>query len=525
MKSLGRTRRGAATLLAATLLGLVGVPAHSDTAEDEQLVSPSNIVLEFKDEGVVIDLPNLDEGGYSVTDLLGAESSPDPIASGEGAYIGETISTLDSKSFSHLTSSLLVEEPEEPTLVGLQIEVLDSDNTVTEQLRVRGRFSPADSSPLDVWSIQSPSEISFYWDDTAFSGDFSIQRDGVEVHKGTGSSATLDAPKKATEYVVQAPLIDEASSVLPDPDLSNLEPATDEDPDSVHHLQAAPREFDPPGILKEGEALPSVHDPEDSLVEESPISMARDTASVSGDLKDDLRNGAVSVAIIPILPWIEEADEDDAEQPDGTDGDVGILGHDNMYLRHTAFIYRNMVGCCRTWPAPRDQWYGGDSRGWSATSGAYRTRLQQRTDWSENQPRVYQFRGAGTTHRYEYTGTSWQWIDSRTANAREDMGITYDSSSMSIWYVRSFWEHEGRNPFQGTCAISYDWDVDTWRDGVITMTGSHDNMPSHEVYRYYHGSWGGVYGRYENGRDNDYSSEGLGALCTPAYTTADVSYP
>ncbi|WP_143121743.1 hypothetical protein [Saccharopolyspora antimicrobica] len=144
-------------------------------------------------------------------------------------------------------------------------------------------------------------------------------------------------------------------------------------------------------------------------------------------------------------------------------------------VRHQAFIpdAKALAWPC-TWSP--NTYFGGDNRGFDATSSRNRTQLDAFIDWTRRE--VRQIKYTGDTRVYSNDGVLQE---SRNAGT-DGMNIYWVPAETTDFQAVIRAEHSVGNPFCTAGAITYDWQGVVYRDGVYTLEGSRYPVPNHGLY-------------------------------------------
>lgn len=191
--------------------------------------------------------------------------------------------------------------------------------------------------------------------------------------------------------------------------------------------------------------------------------------------------------------WVDTSAEEGAHTVDP----LVAVGNAGTHIEWTAFIRQARIdappaGC----EYNSGYQYGGDNRGYQVNSSAYRIRV--RGEWDFTRQQLYSYINIGTTRVYrKSTGAL---VASRTAPRTGNEVRDAGGSNGQTAYLA--FKMEGRNPFCPNLAgsIAGQMIIKVTRAGDWTvMSGSHRQMPAHEIYINRNGTrtWTTVYQRQE----------------------------
>lgn len=127
-----------------------------------------------------------------------------------------------------------------------------------------------------------------------------------------------------------------------------------------------------------------------------------------------------------------------------------------------------------------DWWYKGDNRGAGFNTGKFRTRAAVKYDWTSRRNSTYKALHSTTRYKRLSSG-SLQYNSTKTASSSR---IHVRSISNNGRYGRAVIEHSAGNPFCSPLVdISYGNQQDIYQNGKHWIYGSHDKMPTNEMYR------------------------------------------
>ncbi|MGC5015217.1 DNRLRE domain-containing protein [Streptosporangium sp. DT93] len=139
-----------------------------------------------------------------------------------------------------------------------------------------------------------------------------------------------------------------------------------------------------------------------------------------------------------------------------------------------------IIGQWVTCQTGADWWYTGDGRGAGFNTGKYRTRAAVKYDWSNRRNTTYKH--IRSTNRYKrLSNGSMQFNARKTASGSK---FHVRSLSNTGRYGRVVIEHSVNDPFCSSLAdVTYANQQDMYQNGKHWLYGSHDKMPTHEMYR------------------------------------------
>jgi hypothetical protein len=305
-----RVPKGTAVLVAAILAVGVLAAAPPSTNGEANEINLSQVMFESAGEHVTFTFPNtIEPYSYTIEDVLvDTYLKGGPITTDVLNGLQDNLTFEFSKSAGHV--ELLIQRTTKPAPVALLVKALDDDGSIVDAFEVRGRFSPGDASVLDVWYVQSESDLVFFWDRTPLDGDVVVSVEGVEVHRGGEPYFATTSVATVTDYAVHASLSDDAQRLFP---ISDRSSGTDVEEDSHEHpegdsvaMEGQDEDAMPPQMItrNDPDEVGST-DVGDQL--ESPFSVGADPVEV-GD------SGRLVVSLIAVAPFpLSERDEEKVE--------------------------------------------------------------------------------------------------------------------------------------------------------------------------------------------------------------------
>lgn len=143
-------------------------------------------------------------------------------------------------------------------------------------------------------------------------------------------------------------------------------------------------------------------------------------------------------------------------------------------FRYTTFIREEVVKNPNI--LSKNRTFGGDGRGFDPTGSGYRTRVDASLDCHEQQSPVVCKKLVGESVAYDRLGNV------REVAVADSDGIVIESNNDEPKKLGLSIKHDVGNPLVQSPALNYETFAFFQQDGLVDVTGFHNQAPHHEVY-------------------------------------------